>query len=244
MRNQLLLEIKLFLRRRDELFWTGAFPIFFVVLYGFIYGDEVWEDMTMRAIDFTLPGILVLAVMVTGIMSTATGFVDERERGTYRRLSVTPLRRQSLIGGQVVQRYLVVLMQAIIITGIGVLAFDFSIAGSYLALWLVLTMGALCFVAIGFALTGVIPSSRSAVPMSLIAFFLFLFLGGLFFPADLMPRAIEVISYGLPSTYMGEALRSVMVDGGGIGEVWIALVVLAGWLAAGLLLAWRLFRWY
>ncbi|GAI08303.1 unnamed protein product, partial [marine sediment metagenome] len=64
--GQIALETKLFLRRKDDLFWTLAFPMFFMILYGLIYGDMVWDDYGMRAIDYILPGIIVMALMVTG----------------------------------------------------------------------------------------------------------------------------------------------------------------------------------
>jgi ABC-2 type transport system permease protein len=72
--GQIAIETKLFLRSKNDLFWTLAFPIFFIVLYGSIYGNQVWNDYGMRAIDYMIPGIIVMAIMVTGIMATASGF--------------------------------------------------------------------------------------------------------------------------------------------------------------------------
>ncbi|MDZ7839108.1 MAG: hypothetical protein U5N58_14935 [Actinomycetota bacterium] len=34
--RQILLEIKLFIRRKEDLLWTLAFPMFFMLLYGFV----------------------------------------------------------------------------------------------------------------------------------------------------------------------------------------------------------------
>jgi ABC-type multidrug transport system permease subunit len=59
----------------------------------------VWNDYRIKAIGYMLPGIIVMALMVTGIMATATGLVEEREKGIYRRFAVTPLKRQAIIGG-------------------------------------------------------------------------------------------------------------------------------------------------
>ena len=67
--SQVALQMKLFIRQKDELFWNIAFPLFFIVLYGLIYRDMVWDDYGMRAIEYMLPGIIVMAVMVSGIMS-------------------------------------------------------------------------------------------------------------------------------------------------------------------------------
>ena len=42
--GQIALETKFFFRRKDELFWNLAFPLFFMVLYGFIYGNTMWDE--------------------------------------------------------------------------------------------------------------------------------------------------------------------------------------------------------
>ena len=241
--GQIALEVKLFLRRRDELFWTVVFPVFFIVLYGLIYGDTEWSDQGLRAIDYLLPGIVTMAVMITGIMSTANGFVEEREKGIYRRLSLTPLRKQALIAGQIGQRYLVILAQAVIIILIGVLAFDVDVVGNYVLFWFALTVGAVCFLTIGFALTGLIKNARSSTPITMIAFFMLLFVGGLFFPVDIMPGFLQAISTGLPSTHLNDALRIVAVEEGGIGDIWVNLAVLAGWTIGCLGLSIRFFKW-
>jgi ABC-type transport system involved in cytochrome c biogenesis permease component len=77
--GQIALETKLFLRRKDELFWNLAFPMFFMVLYGFIYSNTMWGEI--KAIDYMFPGIIVMALMVNGIMVSATVFVEERGKG-------------------------------------------------------------------------------------------------------------------------------------------------------------------
>jgi len=241
--GQVALEVKLFIRRKGELFWTLVFPVFFIVLFGLIYGEQEWSDQGLRAIDYILPGIVVMAVMVTGIMSTANGFVEEREKGIYRRLSLTPLKKQALIGGQILNRYFLILVQTLILVAIGVLAFDISITGNYALFWLVLTVGALCFLAIGFALTGLIRNVKSSTPITMIAFFLLLFLGGVFYPVEIMPGFLQAVSSGLPSTHLNDALRIVGVENGGIGDIWIDLAVLAGWTLGCLGLSIRFFKW-
>ena len=99
--TQALLETKLFLRTKASLFWTMVFPIMFMGLFGLIYQDTKWPGMDIRSVDYLLPGIIVMSVMVTGIMYMVQAFVAEREKGVYRRLALTPLKRQWLIGGQI-----------------------------------------------------------------------------------------------------------------------------------------------
>lgn len=241
--QQSKLEIKLFFRRKDDLFWTLAFPVFFIVLFGLIYGDTAWDDFGLRAIDYLLPGIIVMALMTTGIMATTNGFVEERDKGIYRRLSLTPLKRHMIVGGQLVQRYLLILAQTAVLIVVGILAFQVQITGNLFLFWLVLTLGALCFLGIGFALTVLIRSARSATAITMIVFFLLLFLGGIFFPVEIGPDFLGVISSGLPSTHLNDAMRAVIITGEGLGAIWNNLLVLGAWTAASLAAAVRFFRW-
>lgn len=241
--RQVMLEMRLFLRRKDDLFWTLAFPLFFIVLFGLIYQDMQWEDLGLRAIEYILPGIVVMALMTSGIMATASGFVEERERGIYRRLSLTPLKRHTILGGQLIQRYLVNLVQTALLLMVGVLAFDITILGNPFFVWLVVTLGALCFLSIGFLLTGLIKTARAANGISMVVFFMLMFLGGIFFPNELMPDFLRVVSEALPSTNLNDVFRGVMITNLGIDEMRRQLLIAGGWFVGSLALAVRLFRW-
>lgn len=241
--GQVKLETRLFFRRRDDLFWTLAFPVFFMLLFGAIYGNMGWEEGGMRVVDYLLPAIIVMALMTTGIMATATGFAEERGKGVYRRLSLTPLKRHDIIGGQIINRYLIILAQALILILIGTLAFKVSIVGNYLLFWGVLSLGGFCFLALGFALASVIRSAKSATPVCMIVFFVMMFLGGIFFSTSIMPEYLQRFSNILPATHLNNALRMVAVEGRGVNEVWRELLIVIGWFAGCLGLSVKFFRW-
>lgn len=241
--GQIALETKLFFRRKDELFWNLALPMFFMVLYGFLYGDTKWAEFEIRAIDYMFPGIVVMALMVNGIMVNATGFVEERGKGIYRRLSLTPLKRQTIIGAQIIHRYIVSLLQTLLLLAVGVFGFNVNIVGNYFFFWLVLTFGSLCFLSIGFALATLIRSTRSATPICLIVFFMLLFLGGIFFPLNTMPDFLATISKVLPSTNLNDALRLILIEGTGLGAAWLELLIVGAWFIVSLGLSIKFFRW-
>jgi ABC-2 type transport system permease protein len=237
------MQMRLFLRRKDELFWTLAFPVLFILLFGAIYGNSKWEGMSIRSIDYLLPGIIVMGAMVTGIMRTATAFVQEREQGIYRRLALTPLTRTTLIGSQLLQHYLVIIVQTLLLVAIGGVAFKTHLTGNTALFWLTLSVGALCFMSIGFALTGLIKTLRSATPIIQITYFALMFLGGIFFPNSLLPKWLENAAGILPSTQMGDALRAVVYNGAGIGDIWQKLAIMGAWIAVCMVISIRFFRW-
>ena len=215
--------------------------MFFMVLYGFIYGNTMWGEI--KAIDYMFPGIIVMALMVNGIMVSATSFVAERGQGIYRRLFLTPLKRQTIIGAQIIHRYVVTLIQTILLLAVGVFGFKVNIVGNYFFFWLILTFGSLCFLSIGFALATLIRSTRSATPICMIVFFMLLFLGGIFFPLNVMPDFLSVIAKVLPSTNLNDALRLVVIEGASLGSVWLELLIVGGWFVVSLGLSIKFFRW-
>jgi len=116
-----------------------------------------------------------------------------------------------------------------------------EISGNFFWLWLALTAGALCFLAVGFALTAIIHTTRSANMASMIVFFMFL--GTIFFPTEVMPDFLRAVSTALPSTNLNDAFRGIMIMGAGIRDVWHALLIVGGWFIGSLVIAVRLFRW-
>jgi ABC-2 type transport system permease protein len=184
-----------------------------------------------------------MGAMVTGIMRTATAFVQEREQGIYRRLALTPLTRTTLIGSQLLQHYLVIIVQTLLLVAIGGLAFKTHLTGNTALFWLTLSVGALCFMSIGFALTGLIKTLRSATPIIQITYFALMFLGGIFFPNSLLPKWLGNAAGILPSTQMGDALRAVVYNGAGIGDIWQKLAIMGAWIAVCMVISIRFFRW-
>jgi ABC-2 type transport system permease protein len=70
-----------------------------------------------------------------------------------------------------------------------------------------------------------------------------MFLSGIFFPLESLPGFLKVVAAALPLTYLGDALRQVMVGGTPFVPVALSVGVLAVWLVACFGLSARFFRW-
>ena len=58
-----------------------------------------------------------------------------------------------------------------------------------------------------------------------------MFLSGIFFPIATMPDALQTVARLLPLTYLGDALRQVMVDGTPFAPLWRRASAFLGGLA-------------
>jgi ABC-2 type transport system permease protein len=239
--GQIKLETKLFLRGRQNLFFTLAFPVIMILLFGSVFSGQSWSGIP--AINYLLPGIIVMALMIACMNNNAVKIVNEREKGVYRRLSLTPLKRQTLLIGDIFVRYLIVLASTMLLIAIGVSVFKANVGGNYFLFWFVLTIGALTFVALGFVLTALVKNTNSMMPLGMAILFPFMFLGGCFWPLDQMPAFLHPVCEALPALHLNTALRMVAVHGAGFSEIWPEFPVLLGWLVGCSILAVKLFKW-
>ncbi len=200
------------------------------------------QTRQLSEIDFLLPGILAMALMQLGLFS-AQAIVSQRETRVLRRLGATPLPRSTLVLSQVVARLVVAVLQAVLLIVVAAALFNFRISGNIALLAGFVTLGALVFVALGYVVAAVAPTTETAQPIAQAISFPMLFLSGVFFPITLVPPIVQPIVRVLPLTYLSDALRQVAAGGTPLNPLWVDSVVLAGWLLVCLAFSMRFFRW-
>ena len=239
--RQVILETKLFSRARQALFLTLAFPVIIILIFGAVFGGQSWSGIP--AIDYLLPGIIGMALMMACMTNNAVSITTDRDKGIYRRLSLTPLKRRTLLTGHVVVRYLIALVSTILLMVIGVAVFKAYVGGNYFLFWLVLTLAALAFVTLGFVISGLVKNTSSAQALSMAVLFPLMFLGCCFWPLDIMPSFLRPICEALPTFRMNTALRMITVQGVGFNGIWQDLLIMLGWLVGCSAIAVKFFKW-
>lgn len=175
--------------------------------------QEAISAKNLKYIDFLIPGIVAMAIMQMGVFSIVFVLVQYRKKGIMKRLLVTPMKSVDFIAGQVLTRIFVSIMQVVVIVGVAVLVFDINVVGNYLLILLLVSLGSLLFISMGFAMSSFAKTEESAAPIANIVVFPMLFLSGVFFPIEAMPAWLQGISKYLPLTYLANGLRSVMTEG-------------------------------
>jgi len=194
-------------------------------------------------INYLLPAMIMMALITTCIISTSIVFVLNREKGYYRRLFVTPLKKWMLLGGQIASRFLIVLLQTVFLIAVAVIFFDARMAGKNFQFWIVLAMGIFTFLSIGFFLASIVRREETVLPIAMSTFFLMIFLGGAFWPISVMPKFLRYFSKILPSTYLNEALLKTTIESVGLNSLGLHFLVMAAWLVCFLVLAVTFFKW-
>lgn len=203
------------------------------------------EEVTGRVlkyVDFLTPGILGMTIMQLGISSVAFAFVAERQRGVIRRIMATPIPRRNYMAAHVLQRLLLAMIQVLILLAVAVLAFKVTVVGSLGALLLVAVLGAIVFLCIGFAVTGLLATENQAAVATQVVTLPQLFLSGVFFSRDAVPAFLRPIADYLPLTFLNDALREISTTGASLADVGGNILGLLAWAVVSFVAAYRLFR--
>jgi len=206
--------------------------------------EEQEEDVEdFEYVDFMVPGVLAIVIMFGGIMGFSEEVAVRREKGILRRVKVSPISLPTFLGAGMTMVVIVSLVQAVILLILGALVFSIRINGNYIYMAVVVIIGALSFVALGFMISSLAKNSKSATLAANAVAMPMMFLSGVFFSIEWVPAALGVIARMLPLYYFGEALREVMINGANLADVWVDLVVLVGFGLACFAVAVRFFRW-
>jgi ABC-2 type transport system permease protein len=204
--------------------------------------QQTLQSTTISAVAYLVPSILAMALMQLGIFA-AIPLVQQREKGILKRIGATPLARWKLVGSNVLLRLMVAIVDAVLILGIGYVVFNVHIVGSLLAVVGIVLLGSAAFLAIGFALASFLKTEEQAQGVVQVVQLPMMFLSGIFFSFDFLPGFLQTVARFLPLTYLGDALRQVMVNGTQVAPLGVDLAILAGWLVVCLGIAARSFRW-
>ena len=189
-----------------------------------IYGN-------IKYIDFLVPAVLGMTLMMSCMMGMGATIAGERETGELARLFMTPTSVSTVIGGKIVAKLLIELVRAIILILMAILLFHVSIKGGVLQTFLVLVVGGLCFVGFGMMLSARTSTQEDYVQLVMPFSMPMMFISGVFYPIETMPWILQKIAYIFPLTYLNDAMRGVMLKGQTLGDVWLDLAVLLGFTA-------------
>jgi len=193
--------------------------------------------------DFLIPGVVAMSIMQAGIFGVAFVFVDLKKRGILKRIRVTPINPNDFIFAYVISRLFVLIIQMVLMVGIGVVFFHLHFTGNLFSLFIVGTLGAIVFLGMGFAVAGISKSQDQVAPLANMLVFPMMVLSGIFFSRSNLPRFVYAITDFFPLTYLADAMRSIAIEGSPLHGVFKQMIGLAVWAVVSCVIAVKMFRW-
>ena len=234
-------EMKLFAREPVAMFFTFAFPIVILIVFGSIFGNEpVAEFGNLGNVDVSVPGYIGMITGTIGLIGLPIALANYREQGVLRRLKATPLNPSVILGAQVAMNLVMQAVGVILLFATARAVYDLQFPERMLSVAAAILLSGLSFFSLGFVLANLAPTPRTAQAMGMGILFPMLFLSGGAMPREILPETIRKIGEFLPLTHVIELVKGLWY-----GQGWdtTAVLVLTGIFIVCALISSRTFRW-
>jgi ABC-2 type transport system permease protein len=235
--RQYRLERRMFWRNPTAAFFGFLLPLLLLAMFGAVFADQQAD------LNVIVPGIAGMSVMSSTFVSLAYNLTFLRERGILKRLRGTPLSSSAYLAGIAANAVTNTVLQVGVVLIAGRMFFGIPWPGDWLAMLVFLAAGVICFAALGVALSHAIPNSESAPAYVNAVFLPMIILAGVFYDEENAPAVLRDIAAVMPLKHLIDGLSGAIVHGEGVGDNLVALVALALWAVAGIVLAVRGFAW-
>jgi len=232
-------ELRLMMSNGEQLLLTIVIPLGLLIGLSTLSWIDLGIDPGTNRVDVVVPGIIALAVMSTAFTAQAITVGFDRRYGVLKLLGATPLSRTGFLTAKTLAVLVIEAIQIALICAVGFFL-GWRPTGNPITALLLIVAGTAAFSALAIAMAGALRAEATLAAAN--AIFLFLLVaGGTVIPRDRMPDWLGTFGQLLPSGALGNGLRTAMIDGAVFPVS--SFIVLVVWIAAGVLLATRTFRW-
>ncbi len=173
-----------------------------------------------RSANFFIPGLVVVLIQIITVILTAFSIVRERERGTLEQLFMTPVGTLGLLIGKIVPYGALAFLELCWILTIMRWIFLVPIAGSIPLLLALSSLFIFAMLSVALLISTKAKTQQEANQMAFGTMLPSIFLSGYVFPFDSMPPFFQWIGRLIPTTYLIEISRGIVLRGAGIMELW------------------------
>ncbi len=198
--------------------------------------NDIKENASkLDMVSQVVPGYTVMFVFFI-MISMVRSFIKEKESGMLARLRCTPLKPLSYLIGEWISFILIALIQCTVLLAFGHFVYDLHLGDVFAVALIVLSL-AICGTGIGLALSVWVQSENQGIAFTQIFTMGGAIVGGLWFPFDLLPDAVQIVGRFTPQYWAQHGLQDVMIRNAHLADVWPTLLILLGFGALGLALA-------
>ena len=187
---------------------------------------QVLFNPDTRSANFFIPGLLVVMCQMMAVTLSANAIVREKEFGTIEQLFMTPVTAVELILGKMFPYVLTTYVEFCIVAFLMWSVFQVPINGWFTTLLFIFLPFLLTMLGMGLGISTQATTREAAQQMAIGTVLPSIFLSGYVFPVDSMPTFFWYLAKFIPTTWMIDASRGVILRGGGMAELQTHALVL------------------
>jgi len=182
---------------------------------------RIWFNPDLESVQFIVPGIIAVIMMITGTVLTAVTIVKEKEQGTIEQIISSPIKKYELMIGKTVPYAVLAYLDFLIIVVASKMMFGIHIKGSIFLLLITAFFYLIGVLGIGILVSTATQTQISAMFAAIMASMLpSILLSGFIFPIRQMPAALQAVTLVVPARYFIEILRDIYLKGLGLEWFW------------------------
>ena len=246
------IELRAFFREKQSVAFVFAMPAILLLLLGSIFrGDTAGHGVSVG--EIFAAGLIGGGVMATSYQNLGMAIAIERDRGLLKRLRGTPMPAGAYFIGKTGLVLVSTVAESVILIIVGMLVDHLRLPTSAERWWTfawVFLLGTITCTLLGIAASSVPRSARTATAVITLPFVVLQFISGVYVPFTFVPPWLRDIAAIFPLKWICQGLRSVFLpaqaaalEPAGSWELGRTALVLAAWVAAGLVLCLTTFRW-
>lgn len=205
--------------------------------------DIEFQEPGGRYIDFLVPGLLGMSLLGGGLWGVGFAVVDMRIRKLLKRFLATPMKKSHFMWGIIGSRLVYMIPQILLLIVFAWLVFGVKIYGSWLALVVIVLIGALEFCGIGMLIASRAKTIETVSGLMNLVILPLYTLSGIFFSYEQFPEPLHPFIKWLPLTPVIDALRAIWLDGASLTSQWYEIVIMSTWCILSFVIALLIFRW-
>jgi ABC-2 type transport system permease protein len=191
--------------------------------------------------ESNVPGYAVMFVLL-GTTAAATSLLEERERGTLRKLQTLPISKLSIFSGKMLSNFLRALFQMLVLFSVGHLVFGMWLGNSVIGLILLIIATAFAATGLAMLIASICKTRAQASGVSLLIVLSMSALGGSWWPLYIVPEWLQKVAHITLTAWSMSAFNNLLIYGEGLVSILPSIAVLSGMGVVFLLVSVRLFR--
>ncbi|MFN2158168.1 MAG: ABC transporter permease, partial [Anaerolineae bacterium] len=165
------------------------------------------------------------------LIGISSMFASERQKGTLRRLLITPTRKGTYLLGTILGQVVTAMVQMSLLILFGIFVMRLNWGSHPLALLVMMAASALAAAALGTTLGTLIRTESQASGLSIMVGMVTALLGGCWYPLELFPKSVQHVVQVLPTTWAMRGLLDIVLRGQGLAAILPVAGVLLGFAA-------------
>lgn len=202
-----------------------------------------WYNPNLRSVNYIVPGLIAVLLMMLSALLTSLCVVRERETGTFETLAVLPIRPSEIILGKLLPYVLIAWVDVALVTLAARWIFHVPFRGSPGLLMALSLLFLTASLGIGLLISVLARSQQVAMLVAVLTTMLpSVLLSGFIFPIRNMPLLVRALTFLIPARHFLVILRGIFLKGLGLASLWPEALMLGAFGVVVLALASRRFE--